>query len=76
MKSIISVIVGAIVLYLVFFQLDPLIVNSIINLIPESASEWLGIIRLIVWIFTIAWTGGLALWLSIVVGGFIYVILD
>lgn len=76
MKGIISVIVGLIVFYLIFFQIDPAIVNWIVSKVPESAGDWIGLIEIGVWIVTLAWTIGLGLWLSGVIATIAYVILD
>lgn len=74
-KGVISLIIGVIIFYLIFFQIDPAIVAWVLSKIPISAYEWMGIIEVIVWIFTIAWTAVLGIWLSIMGGTFAYFIM-
>ena len=67
MKTIVSILLGLVIFYLIFFQLDPAIVSWIISKVPVSAGEWLGLIEVIVWIIVILFTGGLGIWLSITI---------
>lgn len=78
MKTIISVLVGLVIFYLIFFQLDPWIVNSIMNAIPqeESIIEWMKLLKIAVWFFVISLTAGLGIGLSVWIGGIARIILD
>lgn len=74
MKGLISLIAGALTAFGVFY-LDSLLINWIITIIPKSAEEWYGIIRVVLWICTIGWTLGIAVVIGTLVGGFVRAIL-
>lgn len=59
MKILISIIVGLLA-FLFIFQLDVWFIDYIISIIPKSAEEWYGLIRVILWVFTFFITLSLA----------------
>lgn len=68
MKNFIGVIVGFIVFLFLIFVVDKAIVNAILNAIPASVGEWVGLIKIGLW-FLILWlTLGLAFAISIFLG--------
>lgn len=68
MKNFIGVIVGFIVFLFLIFVVDKAIVNTILNAIPASVGEWVGLIKIGLW-FLILWlTLGLAFAISIFLG--------
>lgn len=75
MKLLLSIIVGLVIGYLIFFQLDPFIVRSIVDMI-SAPSEWVGVTKFIAWVVVLVFTGGLGIWISVVFVGFVWSILD
>ena len=75
MKGWISLAIGVIIFYLIFFQIDPAIVAWVLSKVPESSYEWLGLIEIVVWIFTILWTISIGIWLSIMGSTLVYYLL-
>ena len=59
MKILISIIVGLLA-FLFIFQLDVWFIDYIISIIPKSAEELYGLIRVILWVFTFFITLSLA----------------
>jgi len=78
MKNLISLIVTLVALYFVFFQLDPWIVNSIMDAIPQTENilEWFKLIKIGIWVVLILLTGGLSIVLSIALGGIVHSIFE
>ena len=75
MKTIISIITAIILMWLVFFKLDPAIVNSIVHtLSPESANN--GLIKLILWVFLVLVSGSITIIVSIFIGWVVYTFLE
>lgn len=75
MKVLISLIIGLLLAWVVFFRLDPAIVGWIVNSLPASADEWKPFLKVVGWIVVFLLTGGITVALSIMLGGFVYVIL-
>jgi hypothetical protein len=75
MKTIISIIVGILGAIGVFY-LDSLLINWILRQFPGSVSEWLGIIKIILWILAFAWTVGIAIVIGVFAGAITRFILD
>ena len=75
MKGLISLIAGVLTAFGVFY-IDSLLINWIITILPKSAEEWYGIIRVVLWICAIGWTLGIAVVIGTLVGGFVRAILD
>lgn len=75
MKGLISVIAGVLTAFGIFY-LDSLFINWIISEIPKSAEEWYGIIAVVLWIFAISWTVGIAIVMGMFIGSFVRAILD
>jgi len=73
MKTLISIVVSLVLMYLVFFQLDPYIINSIMDALPETGNivEWFKIIKIGLWVLLITLTGGLSIGLSIMIGSMV-----
>ena len=69
MKVLLSILVGLVVFWLVFFKIDPAIISWVMSNVPESASEWFGLIKIGVWLVVVGFTAGLGIWLSLMVGG-------
>ena len=49
------------------YLFDSWVINLILKEIPESGSEWLGIIKIALWVIAVLMTGGLIITLSALV---------
>ena len=76
MKKLISVLVGIGVFLLIIFMVDGAIVDYVANAIPKSASEWLPLIRIGLWIIVICLTFSITLVISTIVGVIVNAILE
>ena len=68
MRTPIAIITGIITAIIIIFYIDPKIVNYVLSLVPVSANEWLGLIKLVVWIFLVSATLGITAYISLVIG--------
>lgn len=75
MKGLISVLVALLLMWLVFFKLDPAIVNWFLNLIPASHNDWKPMLKVIGWIVVVFFTGGFTIWIAALIGTLFYGIL-
>ena len=57
MKTLVSVIVGIVIAWLVFFKFDPWLVKTIIEMLEVGSSDSIGLIKVILWIAVICCTG-------------------
>jgi len=55
MKLIISFLIGVLIFCLGFY-LDGLLINHIISVIPKGVEEWLGLLRVFLWVITFSIT--------------------
>lgn len=75
MKTLISVLVGILVAYLMFFKFDAFVVNSVLDAIPQSADEWKPLLKIVLWIIMVCVTFGLTVMLAVLAGFLTRVIL-
>jgi hypothetical protein len=68
MKTLISFILSVVVAFLLVYYVDGALVSYIVDQIPKSASEWIGLIRIGVWILVLLLTGGIIIWISSILG--------
>lgn len=68
MKTLVSVIVGLVIAYLAFFQFDPWLVQTIIDMLEVGTSDSIGIIKVILWIAVIFFTGGFTIVMAALAG--------
>ncbi len=73
MKNIISFLIGLAVFVCIIVYFDGWLVNLILDAVPDSAVEWLKLIRIGVWIVVLMFTFGIALAISVFIGGLINV---
>ena len=64
MKYFVSILIGLIIFITIIFVIDPLIVKTIMNAIPQSAHEWFKLIKIGIWIVLIFFTIGITISLS------------
>lgn len=75
MKTLVSIIAGLFIGWLVFFKLDPWIVQSVIDMIGVEESN-LGLAKLILWVILIVFTGSLTIWLAAIAGILVRIVLE
>ena len=68
MKTLFSILVGIAVFLIMIFVVDKAIVNAIAEQIPKSAAEYLGLIRIGLWIIILFLTTGLSIWIGMFFG--------
>lgn len=74
MKLVISSLAGLFIFLGILFFIDPLIVNFIIKTL--EITENVSLIKAIIWIAIVAFTGGISAFLSIFIGWLLYIILE
>ena len=72
MKMLFSIIIGIIVFAIIILWIDPMIISIVMKLIPESAHEWFGLIKLGLWIILLVFTLGLTFTISFIVASVAY----
>jgi uncharacterized protein involved in cysteine biosynthesis len=73
MKAIITIVTFCLLAFLGFW-IDSEIVKAIMDEVPKS-SEWLGLIKIGVWVIILFFTTGLIFGLSAFISGLIYVVI-
>lgn len=76
MKTLISLMVSLIIAFLLIYFVDGAIVNYIISKIPNSAGEWIGLIKAGIWIIILVLTSGIVIWISVAIGLILNAILE
>ena len=67
MKKVLPLLVGILV-FCGFIYLDYLLVDFIVSQFPPSVKEWLGIIKIVVWLVVLSFTFSISLAVSLIVG--------
>lgn len=60
MKLIITILGGLLGFFGIFY-LDGLIINFLLDLIPNSSADWIPLIKFILWFLAIIWTTYIAI---------------
>ena len=75
MKFLVSFLIGM-AIFCFGFYLDGQLITWVLTQFPASAHEWLGVIKVALWIFTFSVTFGLSLLFAWTIGGFVFIFLD
>lgn len=75
MKLLSTFIIGIIVFCASLYGANELI-TWVLSQLPQSAHEWIGILRIIIWILCFVTITGISFAISTLVAGFIFAFLD
>jgi hypothetical protein len=71
MKGLLVGILTFVLFICTIIWLDSMLVSALLDLFPDSASEWFGVIKVGLWILVISFTGGISFAVAMVIAAIV-----